>query len=97
MERKTKTKTLFYESHDKIPTLKVWRKMGRPKIFLQEYKSSNNITVWSEHGYGGIRLQVGDEIAEGKDIVGIGDYVVFSEYYDGVVETYKPYKLVETE
>jgi len=87
------TKTLFYDSHDEVPTLEVWEKMGRPKMFVQEYKS-NNITIWSEQSYGGIRLQVGEEIAEGKDIVGIGDYIVFSECYTGLAKAYKPYKII---
>jgi len=92
----SKVKILFYDSHDEVPTLEEWKKMGRPRMYVQKYKN-NNITIWSEQHYSGIRLQVGNKMKEEKDIVRIGDYVVFSDYYDGVVETYKPYKLYKLE
>lgn len=69
------------------PTLEEWEHMGKPELWKLEedfYYEGDRIEIWTESGYGNVKLKVNEEEeARGKDTVEIGKYILQGPFYHG--------------
>lgn len=70
-----------------------WERLGKPRLWYEEY-NKDGIIIHEDRAYGAVRLQIGEEVNTGRDFVVVKNIVVFGPYYNGVLEIYKPYKLL---
>lgn len=83
-------KELFFELGEKELTVNEWIKLGEPITWYKMY-DKDNIVIWEDRSYGYIRLQVGNDINDGTDVVVVNNVVTFGNYYSGLLKTFVPY------
>ena len=59
----------------------------------KHFYTDESVIAWDELAYGGLKLRVGDNTEEGKDIVTNGEYVAIGyAYTGGISKLYKEVK-----
>lgn len=81
---------LFFELGEKDLTVNEWIKLGEPITWYKMY-DKDDIVIWEDRSYGYIRLQVGEYINDGTDIVVVNNVATFGDSYSGLLKTYVPY------
>jgi len=89
MARKPK-KELFFDLGEKTLDLRTWRDAGEPIMWYKVY-DKDGVIIWDDRAFGYIRLQVGDDINDGFDIVTVKNVATFGATYSGLLKTFVPY------
>jgi hypothetical protein len=71
---------MYFNIGEQTPGQEDWIRLGRPKMYVKFY-TDGTVVAWDEVAYGGIRLRVGDEEVEGKDMVQLHEYLALGYYY----------------
>ena len=80
---------MYFRENETLPNQEEWLRLDRPKMYKRFY-SDDTVIAWDETAYGSIRIRVGNEEAEGKDMIELNGYLALGYYYtNGVSKVYK--------
>lgn len=69
---------LYFSSIDEVLKRwpdELWASKGKPRLWVRVYEE-DEITVWRDVGYGGVKLKTAQGVNEGNDVVSVEDTIV---------------------